>query len=159
MAKSSPRLPTHKGTEPGPVGPGNPPTEHRFRKGVSGNPNGRPKKERNLHKLIEAELDERVSATQNGKRVRLTKREVIAKTLVNEAAKGDGKALDRLIKLIGRGSEPDNRDVQVDPAELTRFALRYLAGQPKVGNIGDNEGDGDGDQADDPDVDDECDLS
>ena len=130
MPKRSPQ-PKNDKMEPGPVGPGHPPLEHRFRKGMSGNPKGRPKKERSLRKLVEAELDQFAWITQNGKRVRLTLREVVAKTVVKDAAKGDDKALDRLIKLIGGGSEPENPVVQVDPAELARFALRYLPRQPE----------------------------
>src|SRR5687768_6355226 len=108
---------------------GNPPEQTRFKKGQSGNPAGRPRKNRDLRKLVEAELDQVIGITENGRRVRLTKREVIVKKLVNDAALGDPKAVQALIRLIGGGSEPDNQVVAVDPAELARFALRYL---PKV---------------------------
>lgn len=122
------------------VGRGRPPAHSRFRKGVSGNPAGRPPKNRDLKKLVEAELDQLVSLTENGKRVRLTKREVVAKTLVNDAARGDPKAVQALVRLIGVASEPDNPMIGIDPADLARFALRYLPNDgPKVekpGNAG-----------------------
>lgn len=112
------------------VGRGRPPEHSRFQKGVSGNPRGRPPKNRNLKKLVEEELDQSVSLTENGKRVRLTKRELIAKMLVNDAAKGDQKALQTIVKLIGVSSEPDNPVVDVDPAALARFVARYLSQEP-----------------------------
>lgn len=107
-------------------GRGRPPLHSRFQKGQSGNPKGRPPKVRDFKKLIETELDNTVSLTENGKRVRLTKREVIAKKLVNDAARGEDKALGHLLKMLAGGSEPENPTVAVDPAELARFALRYL---------------------------------
>lgn len=61
-----------------------------------------------------------------GKRVRLTKREVIVKTLVNEAAKGDAKALATLVKLIGTASEEPNPYSAADAAEIAAFVARYL---------------------------------
>ncbi len=49
------------------VGPGNPPRSTRFQKGQSGNPGGRPKKERDFSKLVDKELDEMITAHENGK--------------------------------------------------------------------------------------------
>jgi hypothetical protein len=103
------------------VGPGNPPEHSRFRKGVSGNPNGRPRKERSLKNFVEAELDETVSLTENGRRVRLTKREVLAKKMVNDALTGDRKAQQALMRLVGGASEPENPTVAIDLAELAGF--------------------------------------
>ena len=108
------------------VGPGNPPEHSRFRKGLSGNPNGRPRKERSLKNLVEAELDETVSLTENGRRVRLTKREVLAKKMVNDALTGDRKAQQALFRLVGESSEPDNPTVAIDPAELAGFLARFV---------------------------------
>ena len=119
MAADNQDRPTRK------VGPGNPPEHSRFRKGTSGNPNGRPRKERSLKKLLEAELDEQITLTENGRRVRLTKREVLAKKMVNDALTGDRKAQQALFRLVGDAGEPENPTVEVDPAELARFLARF----------------------------------
>jgi hypothetical protein len=109
-----------------PAGGCNPPEHARFKKGQSGNPAGRPPKSRDFKKLIEAELDCPVTLTENGKRVRISKREFLAKKLVNDAAKGDEKALAHLLKLVGGASAPENPTVALGAAELARFTLRYL---------------------------------
>jgi len=110
------------------VGPGRPPEHSRFKKGQSGNPGGRPRLERDLGKLVNAELDEVVPITENGKPVRLTKRQLVAKSLVNEAAKGNLKALDALIKIVGSSTERGDELVGVDPAMLASFLARYAPG-------------------------------
>ncbi len=119
-------------------GVGCPPIHGRFKKGQSGNPKGRPPKSHDFKKLVEAELDVPISLSENGKRVRLSKRELIAKKLVNDAARGEDKALGHLLKLIGGPSEPDNPTVSVDPAEIARFAMRYLR-VPPIENAKDDE--------------------
>ncbi len=108
------------------VGRNRPPLETRFQKGKSGNPRGRPPKSRDLRKLVEAELDQLITISENGKRVRLTKREIMIKKLVNGAVRGDEKPLQALLKLIGPEPEPDPV-VAVTPDELARFALRHLS--------------------------------
>ncbi|MEN1704655.1 MAG: DUF5681 domain-containing protein [Planctomycetota bacterium] len=76
----------HDGYE---VGYGKPPKNTRWKKGQSGNPKGRPKKTKEFQSLIERELDATVTISEGGKPVRLTLRELIAKTVVRGAAKGD----------------------------------------------------------------------
>ncbi len=79
------------------VGFGKPPRSTRFKPGQSGNPNGRPRGARNFAVAIEQELVTRVTVTENGRRRRISKREVIAKHLVNKAASGDLKAIPLLL--------------------------------------------------------------
>jgi hypothetical protein len=55
------------------IGYGRPPVATRFRKGVSGNPRGRPKGARNIATVVAATLGERISITENGRRKRITK--------------------------------------------------------------------------------------
>jgi len=75
------------------VGYGQPPTKSRFRKGQSGNPKGRPKGAKNFATVLSAELNGRIAVSENGKRRKITRREAIAKQLVNRAVSGDPKAL------------------------------------------------------------------
>jgi len=84
------------------VGFGKPPRSTRFKPGQSGNPNGRPRGAKNFAIAIGQELDSRVTVTENGRRRRISKREVIAKHLVNKAVSGDLKAIPLL--LMYRGS-------------------------------------------------------
>src|SRR6516162_4086080 len=61
-----------------------PPLHTRFKKGQSGNPRGRPKK--NLPALLVAALNEPVFVTIDGERRKITKREAVITQLVNESA-------------------------------------------------------------------------
>jgi len=74
------------------VGYGRPPKPHQFPKGRSGNPKGRPKGARGLKTDLKAELTSLVAITENGKTKKITKQQVVLKSLVAKAAKGDTKA-------------------------------------------------------------------
>jgi len=80
------------------VGYKNPPSNSRFKKGVSGNPRGRPKGSKNLAMLMKRALREKVAVQENGKRKLITKSEAIVKQFVNKAASGDLRALTQLAK-------------------------------------------------------------
>src|SRR6266850_169959 len=72
---SSPEESAHAGqSERLRVGPGRPPLHSRFKKGQSGNPGGR--RAKTLPALLAAALDEEVYVTTNGRRRKITKREV-----------------------------------------------------------------------------------
>jgi hypothetical protein len=69
------------------VGRGKPPVHTRFKKGQSGNPRGpRPK---NLPALLVEALNETVTVTIDGERREITKREAVAKQLVNKSTGAD----------------------------------------------------------------------
>lgn len=74
-------------------GYGKPPERTRFRKGVSGNPKGRPKGSRNLASIFRKIIQEKVQV--NGPRGprHISKLEAGVTQLVNRAAKGDPKAV------------------------------------------------------------------
>jgi hypothetical protein len=82
------------------VGYGSPPKATRFEKGRSGNAKGRPKGSRNLHPLIERELNTRIPITENGRARRITKREAFAKQLVNKSIAGDLRSAIVLLKTM-----------------------------------------------------------
>lgn len=78
------------------VGYGRPPKANRYPPGVSGNPLGPKRGQLSLATLIVADLNRKVSVVEQGKRKRLTKREVIAKQLVSTAMRDPKAALNLL---------------------------------------------------------------
>jgi len=95
------------------VGFGKPPQQSRFRKGVSGNPQGRPKGTLNKKTILSRTLREKVVITENGKRKRITKREALYKQIVNKGVSGDLKAAVEIIKLDS-SSESQGEDGPMD---------------------------------------------
>jgi len=98
----------------GPIGYGRPPKHSQFAKGKSGNPNGRPKGSKNFGLVIEAELNAKIPINENGRRRSISKREAVAKQLVNKAASGDPKAIPILLN-EARAREKAGTDLEVDP--------------------------------------------
>jgi hypothetical protein len=66
------------------VGFGKPPRQTQFKKGQSGNRNGRPRGSKNLNTLLSQELKERLVVTENGQRKQVTKMQAAIKNLVNK---------------------------------------------------------------------------
>lgn len=99
-----------------PVGYRRPPKHSQFAKGRSGNPNGRPKGVRNFATVIEAELNTKIPITENGKRRSISKREAVAKQLVNKAASGDTKAIPLLLN-ESRTHEKTGTGRDLDPGQ------------------------------------------
>lgn len=76
------------------VGRGNPPKHSQFKKGVSGNPNGRPSGRRKPDPTLSDILDERVvGIAPDGRRRSMTKREIVLRKLVKKASDGDHRSI------------------------------------------------------------------
>ena len=101
------------------VGHRRPPRDTRFRTGQSGNPRGRPKRDRGLSGLVARALAEKVEAKENGRRRRITKLEAAVTQLVNRAANGEQRATQFVFALLDAD--------QGRPAPLT-------AGRPREGD-------------------------
>lgn len=82
------------------VGYGKPPKSGQFKPGQSGNPNGRPKGNKNASTLLLEALAEKVTIRENGTVRTITKAEAAVKQMVNGAAKGDSKAMNKLMPLM-----------------------------------------------------------
>ncbi len=109
------------------VGYGRPPVHTRWQKGQSGNPNGRPKKSKNLDTLMELELDKVIVVREAGKEKRLTKREAIARRLVHGALAGNARHLEFMFKYMAAQQVPDPFTVtDDDEAELERAVKALL---------------------------------
>jgi uncharacterized protein DUF5681 len=76
-------------------------------------PAGRPRGERNLSSLLNQALNEPVVVTENSGLKRISKRQAAFKQLVNEAAKGNWRALKLLVDIlqdIERRAEPQTQE-------------------------------------------------
>ena len=92
------------------VGYGKPPKEHRFPKGRSGNPKGRPKGSQNMQTIMSKVLGQKITVNEGGKTRQVTKREGVATAQVNKAIRGDTKAAEYVYR--------------VDPLNSTQPTLR-----------------------------------
>lgn len=70
------------------VGYGRPPKETQFKRGASGNPKGRPKVAQDFKAALLREARTLITITENGRRIRVPKHDVITKQFVNNAMKG-----------------------------------------------------------------------
>lgn len=96
------------------VGYGKPPKHSQFKKGQSGNPNGRPKKSRNLRTLIQEELETPVILQENGRQIKTTKAAAMSKRIVNKALSGDPRAIQTLIRMMPQEQQDDVVDISDD---------------------------------------------
>jgi Family of unknown function (DUF5681) len=92
------------------VGYGKPPVATRFQKNHGGHRRKRPPKPQSFEADVRAELEKRVVFTENGKQRRATMQKFIAARLTKNAAKGNAKALDQLVRVMGR------KEYQLPPA-------------------------------------------
>jgi hypothetical protein len=107
-----------------PVGYGKPPEHTRFKKGHTGNPQGRPRRAKNLATLLGAALDGKVTVTEHGRRRRITKREAMIAQLVNRSAQADLKAM---LIVLGMMQEIERRTgASTEPASLTEADRQVL---------------------------------
>ncbi|MGU3537406.1 DUF5681 domain-containing protein [Methylobacterium sp. A54F] len=105
------------------VGYCKPPLHSRFKSGVSGNPRGRPTVANDFDSLIERELNQKVSIPRGARQIQGSKRQAIAFTLVNDAAKGKSWARDYVLKYIrGRENTNELRLSPIDEDILTELA-------------------------------------
>jgi Family of unknown function (DUF5681) len=99
------------------VGRGKPPVHTRFKKGQSGNPRGpRPK---NLPALLVEALNDKVVVTIDGERCEITKREAVAKQLVNKSAGADLRATKMLLDALKDAEKKAGVAQSPEPAPFT----------------------------------------
>lgn len=103
------------------VGYCKPPRHARFKPGQSGNPRGRPRKNRSVEALIKRELDSTIVLKEGGRELRISKREALIKQLVNRAISGDQKPMQLVLAHLEK-----NKDIEpftataADDAELLK---------------------------------------
>ena len=84
------------------VGYCNPPKSGQFKKGQSGNPKGRPKKEPPdpFFIMLQKELEKTINTKDvNGNEVSLSKKELIIKRFLHDAVNGDKRTIEILVRM------------------------------------------------------------
>jgi hypothetical protein len=110
------------------VGYGKPPKHTRFKKGQSGNPKGRKPRSRNTSTLLREELESIIEVHEGGRTKRLTKREALIKTLVNDAITGKNQARPLLLKIIEIENPPEPFEASHDDLDLLQ---EFISNQRK----------------------------
>ncbi len=119
------------------IGYGNPPKHSRFKKGQSGNPNGRPKGTKNLKTDLAEELAEQILVTEAGHQQPRSKQRAVLKSLVAKAINGNTHAIATLLGFIERqlpaGEDADGEKglPASDEAILEQFSARLRAADGK----------------------------
>lgn len=111
------------------------PAHSRFKKGRSGNPNGRPKKSRNLLTIVKQVFDEQISVREGGRPKKMSAIEAVLRTWRQRALQGDVKILSALVGMfakIGYGVGDDQGAADLLPAGaqsdiIDDYVSRYLA--------------------------------
>lgn len=121
------------------VGYKHPPRAHRFQPGQSGNPRGRPKGTKNLRTDLAEELAEKITVTEGGQQLHISKQRAMVKTMVAKALKGDMRAMGALITLINgleqaQASEQRSQALsEEDRAVIDSFVRRMTEGHDGQG--------------------------
>ena len=90
-------MPTSRNNE---EAPNNPSHLTRFKKGMSGNPKGRPKGARNLSSIVLEAARAPVAVTINGKTINISRVQATAMQLAAKAAAGDQNAMVKFLNLV-----------------------------------------------------------
>lgn len=95
------------------IGYRKPPKDKRFKKGQSGNPKGRPTGSNNFMTLLDRELRQPITITENGKKKKITRLSAMTKRLVGSAMQGDYKALSTLIDILRKEAPSESKDPEI----------------------------------------------
>jgi hypothetical protein len=109
------------------TGYGKPPTSTRFKKGVSGNPTGRPKGSLNVAAAFTKAMREKVVVNEHGKRKTVTKLEAAMKQVVNKSASGDLRAVVQVVALA-QYAEAKQSALNVEEPAINEMDQKVIEG-------------------------------
>ena len=131
------------------VGYGKPPKHSRFKKGKSGNPQGRPKGTKNLRTDLIEELSEKIPVREGDRPAKISKQRAFVKTLVARSLKGDARAAVTLLNLmlrvfdVGDVTADENLPLTSEEHELFTFLEERIRNETGGGRADERSG-GDG---------------
>ena len=123
------------------TGYGKPPEKHKFKKGKSGNPKGRPNGSKGLKNILKDALNQKIVSRANGVERKITTREGIIMRLIKKALDGDHNAiklimvkdedfqLETLLEGEGAGGSASRSEEKldaIDEAILAEFTRQLL---------------------------------
>lgn len=117
------------------VGYKKPPTSSQFKPGQSGNPKGRPKGTKNLKTDLQEELSMKITITENGRPMKLSKQRIMLKALLGKAIQGNIAAANSLYKMIQQSNLNEEEDIaeenlsETDQAIIKEFLKRNSDGE------------------------------
>ena len=103
----------------------------RFKKRVSGNPEGRCKGTRNFATVFMKAMTKSVTITENGKRKTISKLEAAVTQLANDAARGDKKAIQLAVALLQVCEPTIDAQSRVEAVLIGGVKRRYEPGAPR----------------------------
>jgi hypothetical protein len=121
--------------KPNAVGYKRPPKDRQFRRGQSGNPNGRPLGARNFKTDLREELSESISFREGDRDILISKQRALIKRLVASAIEGDARSIATLMSFCARAFGDDNDDQQQAPEDreiVQAFARRSTKRRSKT---------------------------
>jgi hypothetical protein len=125
----------------GDVGPKRPPAAGRFRKGVSGNPKGRPRAQRDPSvSAFDIVIDRTLTVTQNGEPREVTVEEALQHKTYQDAIAGNRSARREVLKMIAkreawlaarpRKHRPIEMSIEHDPANADEVLVLLDIAEP-----------------------------
>lgn len=114
------------------IGYGQPPKEHQFKKGRSGNPKGRPRGAKGLKTILSEQMHGKMTIKMDGQTQTVSKLTVIIINLSRKAMQGDLRAANTLLDLVQKhlpqemGPDPDAPVTDDDQHIVESFRQRIV---------------------------------